>query len=250
VSAVPVTDEGLTAVLALITFCSFAVGTVAGFGSVVLTLSLGVSLGLDVNAMMRWLVPLNLGFYGALAFQGRASLQWATLARLAGPMLPGLAVGLAVSVWLEPLALRRFFGLFVLLLGAWQVSQVVRGRVPPALPGGLRVMLLVIAGVVQGVFSSAGPLVVFVAGRELKDRDTFRATLNALWFVLNLIALPRFLLAGGLSKATLGLVGVMSVPVVAGVLVGTRLQRVVSERAFRALVAGLMVVMALPLLWG
>jgi uncharacterized protein len=238
----------VTLLLALLTFCSFAAGTIAGFGSVVLTLAFGVMLGAEVNTMLRWLVPLNLGFYFWLAVSGRRSLDWAVLRRLVWPMLPGLVLGLVASVWLQPLVLKHLFGVFVLAVGVWQVVQVLRRLEPRLLPWPVRTALLAFAGVVSGIFASGGPLVVFVAARELPDKHAFRATLNALWFALTVLTLPRFVLAGAFSPESLSMVGLMVVPVVAGVLVGQRLHAAMSVRVFRLVLSVLLVVAAVPLL--
>ena len=231
----------------LIVLGSFVVGTVAGFGTVVLVLALGASLA-DVRWTMGWAIPLSVVFYLYLLAISWEHLDWQLLGRrLLPPMLPGLAVGMVASLWLSPTWLKLLFGIFVLGVGVWQVRDVRHPAPLEPLSDRLRWAMLALGGLVQGAYGSGGPMVVFVASREPHDKHSFRATLNALWLGSSAILLPRLLLERSLNGGTLRMAGMMLVPMAVGIALGNRLHAALEPRRFRQVVAWTLVAAALPL---
>lgn len=49
--------------------------------------------------------------------------------------------------------------------------------------------LLLLAGIVHGLFVSGGPLLIAYASKKLTDKNQFRATISSVWVVLNTIIL-------------------------------------------------------------
>ncbi len=56
--------------------------------------------------------------------------------------------------------------------------------------------LLVVSGVVHGMYVCGGPLLIIYATKKLKDKDEFRSTLSMVWVVLNGVNLVRDIIAG------------------------------------------------------
>jgi len=98
--------------------------------------------------------------------------------------------------------------------------------------------------VVHGAWSCGGPLVVFAAGRELPDKQAFRATLAVLWLALNLILLASLRPSARSLVESLAVIPVALAAWAAGELGVAR----VSERRFRALGAALLGVAGLALM--
>jgi uncharacterized membrane protein YfcA len=165
----------LAPLFAIVLF-AFTAEAVVGFGSTVLTVTLGAQL-LPLDALLPAFAALELG---RLAMPSRA----------------------------RPLPLTRLPGAAVLALG----------------------------GVAHGLFGAGGPMVVYFASRELTDKGRFRATLSALWIVLNLVLLANYaslgLLGGASAKVTLTLAPALLL----ALFVGERLHRRVDERAFRPMI--------------
>lgn len=242
------TEPWVLVFFAAIVLGSFLVGTVAGFGTVVLVLALGASLA-DVRWMMGWVIPLSVAFYLYLL-----AISWEHLdihllgRRLLPPMLPGLVAGMAASVWLTPALLKLLFGVFVLGVGLWQVRDVHRSSAAlPPLPDALRWTMLGVGGLVQGAYGSGGPMVVFVASREPHDKHSFRSTLNALWLGSSLLLVPKLLLDRSLDAGTARMAALMVVPMVTGIALGNRLHAALDPERFRRVVAWTLLIAALPL---
>jgi uncharacterized membrane protein YfcA len=114
------------------------------------------------------------------------------------------------------------------------------GGAPPALSAPVAAASLVGAGVVHGLFACGGPMLVYVVGRELADKARFRATLSAVWLLLNLVLLVTYAVSGTLDAGTLRASATMLVSLVVGLVVGEQLHRRLPERAFRIAVFALL----------
>ncbi len=112
--------------------------------------------------------------------------------------------------------------------------------------------LLVVAGVVHGMYVCGGPLLIIYATKKLKDKDEFRSTLSMVWVVLNIVNLVRDILFGnfvtGDPKMTFIVLamalGVLTAAVVIGNLIAKRLNR----KTFMIITYVLMAISAISLI--
>jgi uncharacterized membrane protein YfcA len=230
------------ALLAGVVLLSFFVEAAAGFGSMVVALTLG-SLAFGVNELLAVLIPVNMVLSAYLVLRGWGAIEWRLLLVRWLPLLAvGLALGTVVAAraseaaWLKPA-----FGLFVVLVAAWQLASTLRPELGAgALPLPAKVAALLGAGAIHGVFATGGPLVVFVAARELPGKAAFRASLSVLWLVLNALVMPRLVLDGHVTTATLSRSAAMLLPLGAGIVAGEWLHHRLDERKFRLLVGALL----------
>ena len=241
------THAALATLAALVAF-AFLVETAAGFGSMVVALTLG-ALWFEVNALLAWIVPVNLVLSSWLVIQGRSSLDKRFLFRRMLPaMTLGLLFGSVVAHQVSGLSLKIAFGLLVVVLSAWQLFQLhMADSNSKPMNRSVRIVALISAGVIHGIFGSGGPLAVFVASRELNDKATFRTTLSALWLMLNLMLVVRLGIEHSLTFDTLQISAVLLIPLVIGIAIGEWLHRKLEERQFRFAVSGLLVIAGLVL---
>ena len=227
--------------LGAVVFVAFLVEAATGFGSVLVALTVG-ALWFPVTTLLGWLVPVNLVLSTYLVTRGWRSLDRVFLLRRALPlMIAGLAVGTVVTQVVDASALKPVFAGFVVAVALWQVRVAMVGAQTRPLAAPVRVAALFGAGLVHGMFATGGPLAVLVAARELTDKAAFRATLSAVWVVLNLLVLPRLAHDGAVSLSTLRVSAVMLVPLALGIAAGEWAHHLLDERRFRVVVGALLV---------
>ena len=204
-----------------------------------------LALGIHLYALGELLpvfVPLGLFVSAWLALRGRAYVdRRLLLARILPWMGLGLCVGLFIFERASHELLRRLFGAFVVALAAvelWRLlreSTVARTVSPPAATAAL-----LGAGVMHGLFSTGGPLLVWALGQSVPEKRAFRATLSCVWLVLGSALTVAYAmngrLDGGTLRATATLLPVLGVAIAAGEWAHHRLD----ERRFRVLVYGLL----------
>ena len=243
----------LSAWLYPIVLVAFAVETALGFGAAVVGLALG-TLFMPLEELLPAFVPLNLALSTIIAARNLSHVRW----RLLGaPLLPCLALGLPFGLYalsrLDARIMKAAFGVFVLGLSAIELAKVARPH--PSAPSSLGRLgswgLLWLGGVIHGAFATGGPMVVYVMGRKpALGKDAFRATLSALWFVVNVIVVGTYVVLGTVNRASLGVSLELALPVVFGIVLGEWAFRRIPEQRFRVAVFAMLAVAGLAIVAG
>lgn len=232
----------MTWVLAFILFLGNFVQGAVGFGSTLIIVTLGAYF-FPISDILPVLAPLDLVILLGLAYRERAYIHMRELFR---QILPAMAVGMTIGFVAIPFGdhggLRLAFAAFVTLLSLLELTRGMRGddATPRPLPPWQGKLLLVAAGVIHSVFSTAGPLVVAYAGRVLTDRRVFRATLILLWCITSATLMIRFGAGGFLTSESLKMTGLGFFPVLMGTWIGARAHHHINPTQFRRLVYGLL----------
>lgn len=167
-------------------------------------------------------------------------------------LLPGLLLGMLGGLWLVAALPPRWP---LLMLGAYVAFtgfNALRSRAaaPAPWPAPAAHLVGVVAGAVQMMFGTAGPVVLAWLQRRLADVRVMRATTPAVMLIAICAVLVVMALAGRLSSAVLWqrwavLIGVA----LAAVAIGNRLSRRVPAPALRRVICALLVVSGLMLVW-
>ena len=233
----------------LVVFAAFVVESAAGFGATVVTVTLGAFL-FPLNVVLATFLPANLLLSSYMTLRYRHVIDREVLFRRILPLMGlGLAAGLALARLEKASGLKLVFAAFVVLLAARELLSRSGTEAPssPSSPARTAATLIT-AGVVHGIFACGGPLVVYYAGRTLRDKARFRATLSALWLVLNAIVFSSLVQRGTVGGKTLAVSALLAAPLVLGIAVGEQLHARVSEARFRRGVFVLLLVAGLVLL--
>jgi uncharacterized membrane protein YfcA len=178
------TDLALVAVVLV----AFTVEAALGFGATIVAVSIAAFL-VPIPHFLPSFVMVNVALSLALVVR---SLRHVDALLLLGRVVPLMALGLPIGLLgasrLDPLWMRRGFGAFLLVLTALELTKRAPAQEAPSVRPPLALAdgaLLTLGGAIHGAFATGGPLVVWVLGRQLPDKSAFRATLSALWVLLN-----------------------------------------------------------------
>jgi uncharacterized protein len=219
---------GLAAVFGL----SFLVESAVGFGSGLLSVSLGAQV-MGLQALFPIFQPLSLLLSLVMMWRGRALLHRAFLLRLLLPaMVPGVVVGMLLFRF-QFKGLLATLGVVVMALALFELQKTLRHQVASRLPRWAEVAMLFVAGISHGLFGVSGPPVVYVTSSRIEDKGAFRATLSALWAGLSLLLVVGYALDGTLNMSTLAHSASLLPVLVMAFLLGEWIHRLVPQRAFR-----------------
>lgn len=201
-------------------------------------------LGFGFGIVAMGLLPLLLGLKGAvpvvatlalvvnsaLLVRFRASFSLRDAAPLLGGALFGIPVGvLALRFWPSDI-LMILLGLFILLYVVWGLSNQ---EAPPPMSRTAGGVFGLLAGVLGGAFSTAGPPAVVWVSSQTWSSQQIRATLVAL-FALGGSLQVSLLVHGGLVDLGTATVAVIATPAAGfGSLVGVKLGDRVPQEQFR-----------------
>lgn len=108
--------------------------------------------------------------------------------------------------------------------------------------------LLLLSGIVHGMFVCGGPLLVVYANDKLKDSDEFRSTVSAVWIVLNSINMFTDIGAGRFNGNTVILLLISTAVLFLAMLIGNLIYKHMNKKAFVVLTYTLMAISGVSLL--
>lgn len=234
--------------LAVIVLVANSIEAMAGFGATIVAVTVG-SLILPVERLVVLLVPLNLILSAWIVIRHWRSIQRRELLQ---QILPFSALGLPLGLGLFALVpgswLKTAFGGFVVALASFDLVVTRRGVNLQPLGVWVGRAWLFAGGIVQGLYGSGGPMVVYYALRSITDKTEFRSTVSALWLILNAIVATAHWLAG-VANLESYLTALQLLPaVLVGIALGEWLHKIVPQVVFRTVVMVLLLVAGLAIL--
>ena len=226
----------------LATGLGYTVLGLTGFGSaliIVPVLAWQWPLALVVPMVLLLDLPASL-FHAGL---NRRLVQWQEILRL----LPGMALGMALGLWLSsrlsphwPMLLLGLYVVWVGLRALWQARHP--GVVPPERPAAWAHVFGLAIGTVEGLFGTAGPLVVAWLTGRLHDPLQLRATTPIVMTSAVLIVLGGMALEGRFNEGPILWRALGLLPVALGsVWLGHRLAHRIPAQRLRLLICALLV---------
>lgn len=223
--------------IALAAFLGFSVETVLGFGATLIAVAIG-SFFVDLETLLPAIAPLNLMLSSYLVVRYHREIDRRVLF---GKLVPFMALGLPLGVallWVADASLlKRLFGAFLVAVSALELSRARRAAEVGAPLGRIaEAALLIAGGAIHGAFMTGGPMAVYVATRVIHDKGRYRATLSALWAILNTVLLVLYAWRGDLGPSVRGLSLALLPSIALGMLAGELAFRRLPTAAFRTMV--------------
>ncbi len=236
--------------LMTIVFFSNLVEACAGFGATILAIIFGAQF-FSIEELIPMLVPLNLILSIVIVLR-----YWRDVDRrvLFTKILPWAGAALPIGILIFNIApsraLKLGFGIVVALLGLMELATVSLAHRRGAGLGNPRKklspmqgrFLLAAGGIMQGLYASGGPFIVYFASREIPDKRQFRTTLALLWLILNTALFFSLIFSGKIGAESLRNSAFLLPAVLAGMFTGMRVHERVSEATFRIIVYALLTV--------
>ncbi|MBO4535125.1 MAG: sulfite exporter TauE/SafE family protein [Clostridia bacterium] len=236
---------------------------ITGFAGTVLAMPFSIIL-VGGNTARVVLNILGIAASIGVVILNRRSINWRQVLIITPIMLVGMGVGFVIIHFAQVSKQILYFILagFVLLFTAIGVyTTFIRKPKEPSLEEEPRsrviakevflYALLVVAGVVHGMFVCGGPLLIVYATVKLKDRDEFRSTLSMVWIVLNTVNLIRDIVAGAFNEnmgRMMMTLGISLAVLIAALLVGNLVAKKLNKKVFMIITYVLMAISAVSLI--
>lgn len=231
---------------------------ITGFAGTILAMPPGLMLvGYDVAKPILNVLAILSGLYVLLG--NIRNVDWKELARVVVIMTLGILGAVYIRRFFvgRESFLYRLLGIFVILLAVNGFLGLRKQKTDEDNAGGAKAgqtpglrnyAVLVLAGLIHGLFVSGGPLLVGYLTRQIRSTDRFRATISTIWVFLNTLILISDIRSGLWTLPTLR-VGLISVPfLLAGMYIGGRLYKIMSRMFFMRLTYILLFISGITLL--
>jgi len=230
----------------LVVFFTHALEAVTGFGCSVLampfvTALLGMRQGVMVITILAWFLAAY------MAISKRKQINFRQFGVIAGFMLLGLPLGMFLFRAVNTGILKKILAVFIIAVSVSQLALNILFRNRTSEPvRGLKnlpyYLLLIIGGIVHGIFSTGGPLVVIYASRALPEKGQFRATLCLLWTVLNTVIIITYFVEGSMTTEIAANTGILLPFVALGIVAGETIHHRLNARIFTIMVFNILLV--------
>ncbi|PLS25048.1 sulfite exporter TauE/SafE family protein [Bifidobacterium imperatoris] len=225
------------ALFVVVLFAANVIQAITGFAGTVLAMPFSMLLlGTDTAKVVLNITTLLACLW--LGVQHHAHIRWRILAEMVGLMAIGMAAGVALYVVLPLDPLQKAYGVFIIVIAL--KNLIWPSHAEP--PHWLLVIIVLLAGVIHGMFISGGALLVIYAAVRLKDKNEFRATMACVWVALNSVLAVQQGVSGVMTPHALMLTAVSIPPLIVAIAIGNHLQKQVSQQAFLKLTYVLLVI--------
>ena len=161
----------------LVLFVSNVIQAITGFAGTVLAMPPSVYLlGLDhakvVLNVMAWLSGLM------IAVTGYRHINWKELLKMSAVMLVGMFAGIQICrIVKSENILLTIYGIIIVVVALKNLCIHTEKKLPDLILW----IVLILAGIIHGMFVSGGALLVIYATQVLKEKEEFRATVAPVW---------------------------------------------------------------------
>ena len=257
------TSNGRYALFFIVVLLSNIMQTITGFAGTVLAMPFSIILigGDEARLILNILgIAASLGVV-LLNFK---AINWKEVLKICIVMAAGMAIGFIIIHYADVSKQILYFILagFVILFTAIGIyttffkkeKELAEGEVDKyaTLKEIALYAILLVAGVVHGMFVCGGPLLIIYATKKLKDRDEFRSTLSMVWIVLNTVNLVRDIIAGAFTAENVGhlmiVLAISLAVLIVAIFAGNVVAKKLNKKAFMLITYILMVISAVSLI--
>ena len=231
------------ALFLLIIFSTNLIQGITGFAGTVLAMPFAIMIyGIDVAKPSLTILALLAGLL--IAVRGYRHIVWKEFFKILVVMFIGVFIGEYIYSFLKTELLLQIFSVFVIAVALMGLL----GKKNRELPDLALDLILLLAGVIHGMFVSGGPLLIVYAVKKLPEKNQFRTTVSMIWVALDIYLIIKQAMAGSMTNFTLS-VTLWSVPaLLIGVFIGNRMAAKMSQEAFLKLSYILLIISGVSLL--
>lgn len=199
----------------IVVFLTNILQVITGFAGTMLAMPASMGLvGVETATASLNIVGLVLSLI--IVVREREHINKVELTNIVKYMFVGLVLGLLIYNIVQIDLLLKVYGVVIVIIA---ISKLTRTE-PKVYSKKTLITILIVAGIIHGMFVSGGAFLVVYASVQLCDKDEFRATMSSVWVVLNSILFLVHLYMGYFDRRTIILTSFAVVTALGSVFVG------------------------------
>ena len=227
----------------LIVFLANVVEGITGFAGTMLAMPAAMLLvGVDEAKIILNIVAIFVS--SNIAVRNYRDMDKKQAVKISLLMFLGMAAGLYLYRILPARILMSAYGGLLILAALCGLFR----KKERSLPAGALICVVLLAGIIHGMFLSGGSLLVIYAVAVLKEKSVIRATLAPVWVVLNGSMLIQNIAEGDVNAEILRLTGWCVIPVIIALYLGQLLHKRMKQEFFVKLTYVLLIISGFTLL--
>lgn len=228
----------------LVVFFANVVEAMTGFAGTLLAMPTSMMLiGIyEAKAILNIIALVTCFIIALLNFK---DIQKWELLKILFFMLIGMVMGVLIF---EKLSIGYLLNIYAVIVISIAIKNLFFKKEIRTLPNLIYVVIIILAGIIHGMFLSGGSLLVIYAIIVLKDKGEFRATLAAVWVILDILLLINQIRLGYVDRGVVTLSLYALAPLFFAILLGNYLHRYIKQETFYKLTYILLLISGISLL--
>lgn len=211
----------------VVVFLTNIIQGITGFAGTVLAMPPGIFLqGIDTAKMVLNILGILASLW--IVSVSYKDINWKEVKKILFFMVIGTALGMKIFTLLPLEFLLKIYAIFIILMALKGIF--IKGEMKT--PEWVLVGVILLAGVIHGMFVSGGPLIMIYVAKKLKSKSSFRATLAIVWIVLNTYLAFSHYNQGIFTSENIKLLYLSIPPFALGMIVGNILHHKMSQATF------------------
>lgn len=211
----------------VVVFLSNIIQAITGFAGTMLAMPASMMLiGVEQAKVILNVMGLLSCFW--IAMRNFSQINRKEFVKITGFMFIGMFVGMAIFQVAPLEFLLTGYAVFIILIALKKLLIKKEFTVPKQ----MMIFVLFAAGIVHGMFVSGGALLVIYAVMALKDKTEFRATLSAVWVLLNGSLMVTQIQNGAFTSDVIRMTVICIVPLTLAIFVGNKLYQHINQKVF------------------
>jgi hypothetical protein len=213
--------------LVVITFLSYFIESIFGFGGTVLFLGLSGFI-FDFKMMIHLSIYMGIVFSGTVILQNWKDIEWHLLRSIFLICLPGMIFGTYLIDALPALLLLKIFAVFLILYG---LQNLFFPNIK--MPKILNTFFVVIGGFFQGLTTTGGPFIVMGVRDKFRDKTSLRASMAVFFCMGNLYRFGQNTVTSGTALSASINYWWVCFPLILAAIIGYVLHKKIPENIFK-----------------
>lgn len=230
-------------IFVLVVFFSNIIQSITGFAGNLLAMPASILLiGIDDAKIV-----LNaIGFICCLfmAIHNYRGINKKELLIIVSWMFAGILAGNYLYQKLPLFFLKYFYAILIILIAIKGFS--LKRKID--LPGWMMPVILLFAGVIHAMFISGGALLVIYVLRKIPDKSELRATLTAIWLLLNGYLMIEHSRKHAFTPMNIRLILICIPAILAAIVIGNKIHDRINQKIFMVLTNVLLLISGVTLL--
>ena len=227
----------------IILFTANVIQAITGFAGTLLAMPLSMMLIgvheakviLNIMAVLSCLI---------LASKSRKHIQPKILLNIIAWMAVGMVFGIWIFEHLSLNILLPFYAIMIILIALKKLLIKNENKMSKWMLNGV----LLAAGIIHGMFVAGGALLVVYASTVLKNKENFRATVAAVWVVLNTGLMISDFVQGYMTPGVIKMAGISILPLLLAIYVGNKIHERIDQKVFMKITYALLLASGISIL--
>lgn len=159
-----------------------------------------------------------------------------------------MVIGIMIGIYLEdilPLNITlKSYALFIILIAISKLKSKKQRDISRL----VSILIILVSGIIHGIFISGGSLLVIYAVNALKDKNEFRSTIALVWIILGVFLMIIHYKSGFYTMETITESIIGMIPTALGVYLGNKLYSKIEKDTFLIIVYILLIISGFVLL--